>query len=238
MTVKILRFRETHAQRVGEIFTLATDRLRKSKGGVYPDKKMDEWAKWAMNPKEVIGELKEARIKLLLAEVDGKIVGMFGHQPGELLTSPRGETNIETIGNLKEFARFRWLFVDPEFQGRGIGRILNDAVIEEAKKEGFIHAYAYVILSAHGVYEKLGWTHTPEHDSFTTKYPFDPELHRRTIEICSHIPRQQKKSSRSIQNQTREVQETKIEETKLVLNIPKEETILQRVDFFFVKRDL
>lgn len=188
MTVKILRLREEHAPRVGEIFALAIDKLRKSKGGVYPDKKMDEWAKWAMNPKEVLAELKEHQIRLLLAEVDGKLVGMFGHQPGALLTSPRGDTDLRIIGDLREFARFRWLFVDPEFQGMRIARMLNNAVIEEAKKEGYIHAYAYVILSAHGVYEKLGYVHLPEHDSFTDKFPFDPELHRRTIELCSHIP--------------------------------------------------
>ncbi|GEM_PF-2667509 len=181
MTVKIIRFKEKHAPRVGEIFRSATAPLSKSMGGVYPDKLVEDWTRWSLDPANIIREFNEQQVKLFLAEVDKRLVGTFGYAPGSI------RTRKEDIGDRINSARIRWMFVSREFQGLGIARTLHEEIMEEIRKEGYVHQYGYVIPSAHGFYEKMGWKHRPESDSFFENYPYDPVLQARTNELCPQI---------------------------------------------------
>jgi GNAT superfamily N-acetyltransferase len=176
MTVKLIRFKEEHAPRVGEIFRSAFAPYAKSNGGVYPDELVRDWMNWSMDPKVIIKEFKDERVKLLLAQIDGRIVGTFGYAPGSM------------EGRL-DFAKIRWVLVTPEFQGFGVGKRLHDASMEEIWKEGYLRQYVYVAPLAHGFYEKMGWAHNPEFDVFSEKYPYDPVLQERINALCQHVGR-------------------------------------------------
>lgn len=180
MTVKIIRFKENHTPRVGEIFRSAIASLSKSRGGFYPDEIIEDWTKWSLKPDNIIREFNEQQVKLFLAEVDRRIVGTFGYMPGNI------KTRTDDIGDRRESARIRWMFVSLEFQGLGIARMLYGEVMEEIRKQGYANQYGYVIPSAHGFYEKMGWTHRPEFDSFFDNYSYVPSLQTRINELCPH----------------------------------------------------
>lgn len=181
MALKFVRFSETHFQRVADVFVSATDRLRKSRGGIYPDKLMDEWHKWANTPGSMEKEFRDVGLRLLLAKLEGKIAGMFGYHDGRIITR-------DDIGDRTGFARLRYMFVDPDFQGMDVGRQLYLEVVGEVRKI-YSHAYLYVIPSAHGFYERMGTVHVPEFDSLINpqSHPFDPELRARQDKFCGHV---------------------------------------------------
>lgn len=84
----------------------------------------------------------------ILAEIDGRIVGMAG---------------IESVG-AKEKVRHRAEFgisVDKAFWGRGIGRGLTEACVECAKKAGYAQLELDVVAenrNAVSLYESVGFT--------------------------------------------------------------------------------
>lgn len=192
MAIKIVRYREwKHAGVVGRPFHASVAELRKSKGGFYPDPLMDEWLEWSV--KGVPVELKEQGVKCFVAMEGPRVVGTFGYQSGS--TDSRDRTYLdEKLPDLGHFARLRHLFVDPEFRKQGIASRLFEAVLDDLRSEKehgdrkFLHTYAYVILSAHGFYEKKGMLHLPELDWFGNEY-YDPEINRRIAErgICTHF---------------------------------------------------
>lgn len=76
----------------------------------------------------------------------------------------------------RERAAYRWsvdisVYVDPEWQRRGIGRLLYDELLERLRRQGFVNVYAGVTLpnpasvalhegigmSRIGVYERVGY---------------------------------------------------------------------------------
>lgn len=54
--------------------------------------------------------------------------------------------------------QLRSMAVDPAYQGRGIGRLLIDAIVAEARSRGIPLLWAKARTSALGFYEKAGWT--------------------------------------------------------------------------------
>lgn len=64
-------------------------------------------------------------------------------------------------------AEFRMLAVDPEEQGRGVGRALVDAAITRARAEGrtgVVLSTACWMTAAHHLYERMGFERIPERD--------------------------------------------------------------------------
>lgn len=106
--------------------------------------------------RDVAGRATDAEV--WVAEVDGAIVGTY-------TWAPRGSSQREIAQ--EDEAEFRMLAVSPGAQGRGVGRVLLEAVIERARMEG----YAAVVLSsatwmtqAHALYARLGFRRTPDLD--------------------------------------------------------------------------
>lgn len=83
-----------------------------------------------------------------VAELEGKLVGTFifkANQPG--------------LGSHVANASF---MVHPEMQGQGIGRILGEAALKEAKEAGFLAMQFNIVVStntgAKYLWDKLGFT--------------------------------------------------------------------------------
>jgi GNAT superfamily N-acetyltransferase len=80
---------------------------------------------------------------IIFARVAGEICGTVG-------IVPKDESTCEMIK----------MGVDPAAQGKGVGRALGQAVLEEAKRRGFTKMVLYSstkLVSALALYEKLGF---------------------------------------------------------------------------------
>lgn len=128
-----------------------------------------------------LGELRDvakraAAAEVLVAVEDGRVVG--------------GVTFVPAGGSMADIAgageaEIRMLAVDREARGRGIGETLVRTCIERARAvEGCVR----VVLStqrsmhaAHRVYERLGFTRTPERD--WNPIPHLPEFTLLTYEL-------------------------------------------------------
>lgn len=105
---------------------------------------------------DTAGRMREAQV----------LVAWWGGQAvGTITVCPPGSMHSE-IAQADE-SELRMLAVAPEWQGRGIGRALLQAVIARARVAG----YAALVLSsapwmthAHHLYARLGFLRTPERD--------------------------------------------------------------------------
>jgi ribosomal protein S18 acetylase RimI-like enzyme len=64
-------------------------------------------------------------------------------------------------------AAFRMLVVDPEVQGRGVGRLLVSECLDRARAAGkrrMVLSTDPLMTAAHRLYERLGFTRVPERD--------------------------------------------------------------------------
>lgn len=62
---------------------------------------------------------------------------------------------------------FRMLAVSPAAQGRGVGRVLTDLVVERSRDDGFsavVLSSLPAMVAAHRVYERLGFRRLPDRD--------------------------------------------------------------------------
>ncbi|MBN2478432.1 GNAT family N-acetyltransferase [Candidatus Micrarchaeota archaeon] len=183
MKIKIRAYTKKDAEAVGRIFSRASAKLKKANGGLYADSKIESWVRWGHKPEEVHKEFEDMNTKLFVAVINGKVVGSFGYQDGAV-----NFRNDSKLGDRGGFARLRFLYTDPDFKGRGIAGRLFDKVMDEVRKEGYKHAYVYVVLSAHGFYQKKGFIHVPALDSYSETQPYDPEINRRIsiVSGCTH----------------------------------------------------
>jgi N-acetylglutamate synthase-like GNAT family acetyltransferase len=78
---------------------------------------------------------KRENVNFWVAEIDGKIVGVVG------------------IAEIK----IRTFYVDPDYQGKGVGRKLFEKVREEAVKRGYDKLVVQSSPAAEKVYEHLGF---------------------------------------------------------------------------------
>lgn len=86
-------------------------------------------------------QVKEANVEKqphYVAEIDGRIAGFYGFEP------------------LPEGIGLDYMFVDPEFIGRGVGRALMDHAVALARELG--HATLTIVADPHaeGFYRRLG----------------------------------------------------------------------------------
>jgi len=95
---------------------------------------------------------------VLVALDEGRVVGC-------VTWAPPGSASREV--GLDDEGEFRMLGVDPEAQGRGIGRALVDDVVRRAREA---QLRAVVLCSgdwmhtAHALYERIGFTRLPDRD--------------------------------------------------------------------------
>lgn len=95
---------------------------------------------------EVFRRRMRNKVRTFVALIDGKVVGT-----ASLLIEPKFIHNGGVTGHIEDVA------VHPECQGRGIGALLVERLLEESRKEG---CYKVILDCAEKVipfYEKLGF---------------------------------------------------------------------------------
>ena len=111
-----------------------------------------------------VGELtKSPKVKLLVAvSSENKVEGGLVYF-GDMRFYGAGEeiTKEQIAGG------FRLLAVNPKIRGKGLGKLLIEACIEQAKNDGFkhliIHSTKYMKV-AWGMYERIGFVRFPKID--------------------------------------------------------------------------
>ncbi len=102
-----------------------------------------EEKKWL---REVLKKIKEKKAVMLVAEVNGKVVGNCSINKGKY-----SKSHVGTLG----------ILIKKEFRGLGIGKRLMQLAIEEARKKLKIEIVVLTLFSvnkiAHHLYRKLGF---------------------------------------------------------------------------------
>jgi GNAT superfamily N-acetyltransferase len=107
---------------------------------------------------DVAGRARQAEV-LVVRDGDGSLLGGVTYAADE--ASPHAE--LEGA----EAAAFRLLAVDPSAQGRGVGRVMVQACIDRARRDGKRRLTLMTTGSmdaAHHLYGRLGFRRTPESD--------------------------------------------------------------------------
>ena len=136
------------AQRVGDIAVAAWQRIFDSfKGLVGEEIFQEHWSNWQERKrKEVVGHLERSPETMLIAEVEGKVVGFLTYRLD----------NVKVIGEIGNNA------VAPEYQNHGIGTKLCQEALEIFKAAGMTTATVSTGLDeghapARKMYEKVGF---------------------------------------------------------------------------------
>lgn len=101
---------------------------------------------------------RDAEAELWVAEAGGVLLGCVTLCPPE---SPWREIARDDEGE------FRMLAVSPDAQGRGVGRVLVEAVLDRFRADGasaVAMSSLRTMTSAHRLYARLGFTRLPERD--------------------------------------------------------------------------
>ncbi len=77
---------------------------------------------------------------------------------GEILVAVEGDAIVGVVGRVKD--RIRYLFVDKEWQGRGIASALLRQSEEQARRESYVKLYVRSSLYAQEFYKKQGYKRT------------------------------------------------------------------------------
>jgi len=142
MNVRIREYGPKDAQAVISIFREIHEAYKKSKGGYFPDGEIDAVLAWS---DEKILSYTLGNSSVFVAEVQEtkEVVGMAGILTGKstsLLKSVRGRLH----------------FVKKTHQGKGIGRMLRENTLSEAKSLGFIKLFGYCNDNAVDFHKKFG----------------------------------------------------------------------------------
>jgi len=101
----------------------------------------------------------EAVPVLVAVDAEGTILGTVTYVPGP--GTPYSDVEREDEAGIRAFA------VAPEARGRGVGRLLVDAVIERARADGRGGIAIFTrprMTAAHGLYESMGFVRAPDQD--------------------------------------------------------------------------
>lgn len=96
---------------------------------------------------------------LVAVDEDGTLLGSVTYARG-------GSPYAETAESADE-AGFRMLVVEPAARGRGVGRALVEACLDRARRDGATTLRLSTqpqMVAAHRIYERLGFTRTPDRD--------------------------------------------------------------------------
>jgi GNAT superfamily N-acetyltransferase len=101
---------------------------------------------------------RDAQAEVWVATLDDRVVGVVTYCPPG---SPWREIGRDDEGE------FRMLAVDPAAQGRGAGAALVRACVDEVRRAGrarVVISSATDMVTAHRLYERLGFVHAPARD--------------------------------------------------------------------------
>jgi len=94
-----------------------------------------------------------------VVEIDDQIVACGGWSHRKRLYAGSGASNAdaEMLDPATDAARIRAMFVLPDFERRGIGRMILEACEEEARSAGFRELELMAMLSGHAMYLACGY---------------------------------------------------------------------------------
>ena len=102
---------------------------------------------------------------LLVAELDGAIVGCVNYYPPGLEVSYPSDSFSEPWP--REWSAFRLLAVDPSARGLGIGRALTEECLARSRAQGApavgLHTTPFMNV-ARALYERMGFRRAPAYD--------------------------------------------------------------------------
>ncbi|MDO8554941.1 MAG: GNAT family N-acetyltransferase [Candidatus Micrarchaeota archaeon] len=175
--LEVVRFQNRHFQDVLKVLKLATEPLKKSNGGLNPDSVIDRDNEIRYTP-SMVTRVFIISHKIFLAKLNGVVIGTAGYS-----------NRMPTDKDGKSSATLGWFFVNPDYQGCGIGRILYETVLDQVKGRGYKNISLYAMPGSHGFYERLGLTHDPRYDLFPLSLPYDPEINKGIVERgeCQHV---------------------------------------------------
>ena len=103
--------------------------------------------------------------ELLVAELDGKIVGCVSYFPPGSKASYPSDSFSTTWPD--DWSAVRLLAVEPGARGRGVGRRLTDACLDRARAQGApvmgLHTTVPMAI-ARAMYERMGFERVPRYD--------------------------------------------------------------------------
>jgi GNAT superfamily N-acetyltransferase len=110
-------------------------------------------------------EGRSAESELLVAELDGRVVGCVSYfPPGSKASYPSDSFSEHWPA---DWSAFRLLAVDPSVRGAGVGRALTEACIDRARAQGApamgLHTTAPMKV-ARAMYERMGFMRAPRFD--------------------------------------------------------------------------
>jgi GNAT superfamily N-acetyltransferase len=107
----------------------------------------------------ILGEVRVRADDVVIAEIDGRIVGCLTFVPGP--DNPHAEFDDP------DAASFRYFGVDPSAAGRGVGEAMVRWCVDEARALGRSRLRIHTLTMMHGaqrLYERLGFVRDPAHD--------------------------------------------------------------------------
>ncbi|HJR46066.1 MAG TPA: GNAT family N-acetyltransferase [Actinomycetota bacterium] len=123
-------------------------------------------ANWVPYLKDILDlEGRSEASELLIAEVDGRLVGCVSYFPPGSKASYPSDAFSERWPD--DWSAVRLLAVDPDVRGRGVGRLLTVACIERARAHGApalgLHTTVPMAV-ARAMYERMGFERVPRYD--------------------------------------------------------------------------
>ena len=161
MTILPLAFttRRADPSDVPEVCDLGSSVFSTAFGHSVPPDALQAYLSESYTPKAIAGDISDpSKSTIIASDKIGTVVGFA------MLTRGTSDPCVDHLGGKVELQR---VYVDSQFHGQGIGKLLMDELEKIAKKEGFEHIWLGVWeenLKAQKVYEKLGYERLGEHD--------------------------------------------------------------------------
>jgi hypothetical protein len=175
MEISIRRAAPADIPKLPAVFRDANDSLRKSQGGLTPDKEIDRLN--ALPDSGLRRNFTRGAV-LFVAEVrgTGEIAGM-GALTDNFISRIVGSTYSRSHYVLRAFQHGKG--------GVSVGRLLREATIAEAKRLGFRKMYGYSTAEAIGYHKKFGAVFHPQYDfrvlGNTLSHYYEIELRRSAL---------------------------------------------------------
>jgi hypothetical protein len=173
MKIRLRDYRPGDEKGIISVFKDANNPRRISKGGIYPDEKIDQIQKWS---DEKIRSFMVDGNHLFVVEIEetDEIIGTGGISTGW--------TNF-----LFRSTHSRAHFVKEDYQkkktGLSFGKMLREATISKAASLGFRKIFGYSAASAIGFHKKFGAKTYPKYNK---KSPFSHSVELQYYEIKLH----------------------------------------------------
>ncbi|MFH0737747.1 MAG: GNAT family N-acetyltransferase [Candidatus Micrarchaeota archaeon] len=133
-----------------DVFRDGIQSLKESNGGKHPDAEIESWKK--KPDKDLLSHICDGSFVLVAQDGRGAVVGM-------------GAITIDIVAGLTGSSYSHAFFVRRSHQGQGVGRLLRDGCIAEARRRGYRKMYGYTYPESIGFHKRFGAVFYPEFDT-------------------------------------------------------------------------